>query len=125
MAKRGKKKYIIPPDIGWQPNTYYLVDVSYNSGNPVHQAIFFTGFLNGNDGDPGGYNRLFSGNYDEDTTISDVYYMRAIEVLHRKGDEPRELRMPNELINSKDIEKVKLERKIQSAIQEYINAILR
>lgn len=82
-----EKKEIILPDGGWEEKTYYLVEVSWSSANPIHKAIFYTGFLNGYKG-PGGYNQLYSGSYDhyEDHSISGVYYMKVIRELVSKEE---------------------------------------
>lgn len=77
LVKRG----VIPPEEGWKENTYYIVDVAFNRHNPVHKAIFFTGFLNGRDGGPGGYNQLFNPSWEGHQELGDMYYVKAVELL--------------------------------------------
>jgi hypothetical protein len=77
-------KQIIPPRNGWKACSWYLVDVSYNDGNPIHRQLFYTGFLNGNEKGtkPGGYNFITAqGDSDYGHKINDIYYMRAIRLL--------------------------------------------
>ena len=81
---------IIPPENGWIENTWYLCEVSYKEGNPVHETLFYTGFLNGKDKSPGGYNCLVPINGTGDhrhTEIDQVRYLKAIKLLHinKKG----------------------------------------
>ena len=73
-----KKQTIIPPEGGWKPNTYYLVEAAFSETNPIYGYIFFTGYLDDN-GTPSQYN--FFCLYAEDLDISNVYYMRAIKEL--------------------------------------------
>jgi hypothetical protein len=37
----------------WEERTYYVVDASFNENNPTYRAIFYSGFLNGENGDLG------------------------------------------------------------------------
>ena len=52
------------PPGGWIERAYYVVMVKLNSSNVPHKAIFYTGFLNGDDGGPGGYSGLFNPTYE-------------------------------------------------------------
>ena len=36
----------IPPEGGWEENTYYVCEVSTGYGNPILSAIMYSGFLN-------------------------------------------------------------------------------
>jgi hypothetical protein len=79
-------KGIFPPEGGWRPHTWYLVDVSVKYGNPVHRALMYTGFLNGKDGQPGGYHGIFSANvapidHGDVGTIYSYRYIKAIKVI--------------------------------------------
>lgn len=35
----------IPPEGGWQNQTYYVVDIAWRDSNPVHRAILYVGFV--------------------------------------------------------------------------------
>ena len=35
----------IPPEGGWEENTYYICEVSTGYGNPIFSAIIYSGFL--------------------------------------------------------------------------------
>ena len=76
-----KTRYIFPPDGGWKECTWYLVEVSFNPGNPVFNVVFYSGFLNGPAGSPGGYNFLASPTIDPGYTIGSVYLMNVIREL--------------------------------------------
>lgn len=58
------KRTIIPPPNGWKPRTYYTVEVAWTEHNVIHKAVFYTGFLNGPNGEPGGYNQIWNPTYD-------------------------------------------------------------
>lgn len=93
MDKSKLKPGIYPPPEGWKERCYYLVNVSYNRSNPVHRAIFYTGFLNedgvrgGPKGSPGGYSNLW-GNYDHPISFSEkkVYYLSVVRQLTDPGE---------------------------------------
>jgi hypothetical protein len=72
---------IIPPENGWKQKTYYVVDVSFFKGNPVHRRIFYSGFLE--DDTPGAYNQFFCS--DNRRTINDIYYLKVIEEIKVEG----------------------------------------
>lgn len=78
------KPTIIPPYGGWQKETYYIVDVSYFSTNPIHRALFYTGFLDGKDNHPGGYNFIINHAYDKQFSYKEVFYLKAIQALCSK-----------------------------------------
>lgn len=77
-----KERTIKPPKSGWEERTYYLVDVAFSPTNIIHRAIYYTGFLNGRDGAPGGYNMFAF--YSNQYTIKDVYYLKAIEKINMR-----------------------------------------
>ena len=83
-------KGIFPPKDGWKESTWYLVEVSFRKGNPVHYNLFFTGFLNGYGGSPGGYNCLVPhngvSNGERISNIHNVRYMSAVKVLASKEE---------------------------------------
>lgn len=72
------KQGVIPPTGGWKPRTYYSVRVAWNKSNPVHMAIFYSGFLNDPDGGPGGYSQIWNPSYDREDWRQ-VYYMEVVE----------------------------------------------
>lgn len=83
MSKR-QKPMIIPPDGGWKPWTIYVVQVAYRKNNPIHVALFQTGFLN-DQGEPAGYNGVMTlmpptNSWDPDSfpMLDEVYYMQVI-----------------------------------------------
>lgn len=78
-----EKKAIIPPEGGWEPDTYYVVEVAFTSTNVIHHSIFYTGFLT-KEGVPGAYNRIMNAsysNYEPQYTITDAYYMKAVSKI--------------------------------------------
>lgn len=81
------KTTIIPPEGGWKERTYYVVDVAYSKQNmPPHRAIFYTGFLNGKDGTPGGYEAIFQGSYEQQYSWRDAYYLKAVCEIPEIGE---------------------------------------
>ena len=77
-----KKQFIIMNGHKFKEQTNYVVEVSMNSGNPIFQDIFYTGFLNGINDTPGGYNQLFTSRQE----IKDVYYMKVIREIDTSID---------------------------------------
>lgn len=78
------ERTILPPEGGWRECTFYVVDVALSPANCVHRAIFYTGFLNGLGGGPGGYNALMNPTYDtmlDDNPYRTVHYLKAVRVL--------------------------------------------
>jgi hypothetical protein len=64
------------PELPWEENTYYKVRVSQFNGNPLHDSIFYVGFLE-KDGSPGSYSGLMS--------HSEDFYWQGIETMRRKN----------------------------------------
>jgi len=82
---RRKTQTIIPPADGWKPNTLYLVKVAYNRANPIHKALFYSGFLT-DKGQPGSYNGVMQRlpNVHEvefDPPIDQVPYLEVVREL--------------------------------------------
>jgi len=74
-----KERTIIPPADGWKPQTYYIVEASFSTTNPMHDYVFFSGFLNGKEETPGGYNHFdITEDYME---IHKAHYLKAKEVI--------------------------------------------
>jgi hypothetical protein len=71
------EQFIFPPKGGFEPQTYYVVEIAMNMNNPIFQDIFYTGFLNGRRGIPGGYNKLFT----SEATYDNVKYMKVIRKI--------------------------------------------
>ena len=72
-----KKQFIIKNGFEFKQSTYYVVEISMNSGNPIFQDIFFTGFLNGPKGTPGGYNKFMKSTAE----FKDIFYMKIINEI--------------------------------------------
>jgi hypothetical protein len=88
QATKIPNKYIGIPLNGWKERTWYLVEVAFHPDNCIHRAMFFTGFLNGKDNGPGGYNCLVSigGCYEDEQEIKDVFYLVVIKKLFSEED---------------------------------------
>ena len=80
-----KERTIIPPVDGWRPLTYYIVEAAFSTTNPMHDYIFFTGFLNGRDNTPGGYNHF--DNTDDYLEIRQAHYLKVKDELATKTPE--------------------------------------
>lgn len=84
----------IPPQGGWEPQSYYVIEASVRHGNPIFKAILYTGFLS--DNEPGGYSRIFtSGSMSELSKIQDFMYIKAIRKIN--------MEIPNERKQVKDL----------------------
>lgn len=87
-----KKQYIIMNGFEFKPKTYYNVEIAMNMNNPIFQDIFYTGFLNGEDDTPGGYNKFFQANVE----FRDVKYMKVISEI--KNDIDNQNKMVREVL---------------------------
>ncbi|AUR92077.1 hypothetical protein NVP1188A_70 [Vibrio phage 1.188.A._10N.286.51.A6] len=74
-----KNATIIPPEGGWKDQCTYRVLVCFSSGNPKHEAIFYSGFVI--NGQPAGYNQLFNPTWEKNHNIHDVYYLSVISEI--------------------------------------------
>lgn len=95
-----KKQYIIMNGFEFEENTYYNVEISMGGGNPIFQDIFYTGFLNGKDNGPGGYNSFFK----SDGEIKDIYYMKVLSKIDTEID--NQYRMVKDVLLEQYPEKV-------------------
>jgi len=71
------------PEGGWKPNTIYLVKVAWNPNNPIHSAIFYSGFLD-DKGMPGTYSCLLTPNYEAGRNLiqnGTLYYFEIVREL--------------------------------------------
>lgn len=75
-----KKAAVEVPEGGWQPETFYVVEVSYNPYNPSHKALLYTGFLDAR-GVPCGYAEFYSPNYEGPIEFSCGHYVRVLANL--------------------------------------------
>lgn len=80
------ERKVIPPIDGWQERTYYRVFVSFNANNPVHEAIFYSGFLNGQGRTPGGYNQAWNPTWDNPVSLRELFFLEVKNVLYREND---------------------------------------
>lgn len=75
-----KQRGVFPLSGGWKSSTLYEVRVAFNRCNPMHTAIFYSGFVK--DGIPGGYNQIWSPSYERERyDLSDAYRLIAIREL--------------------------------------------
>ena len=72
-----KKQFIIMNGFEFKERTYYVVEIAMNGRNPIFQDIFFTGFLNGLNETPGGYNKFMQASCE----FKDIYYMKVISEI--------------------------------------------
>tara|TARA_R110000744_G_scaffold213608_1_gene332475 strand:- start:302 stop:583 length:282 start_codon:yes stop_codon:yes gene_type:complete len=77
-----EEQEIIPPRNGWMENTFYLVEVKLYGTNVTHRSIFYSGFINGFENRPGGYNCIMNPTYeDERYKINNIKYLKVIRRL--------------------------------------------
>lgn len=77
--KKIKRGTIIPPEGGWENQTWYAVDVAFSAGNPIHAAVLYSGFF-----DIGSYVFVVT----EDGTpckIGELFYMKGIRKINVEG----------------------------------------
>lgn len=72
---------IYPPIDGWRNKTYYVVEISMSLNNPIHQDIFYSGFIN-HESMPAAYNALMNAN----VSIESVQYLKVIRVIDKSID---------------------------------------
>ena len=84
MIMPHKYKTIFSPAGGWREKTYYVVKVSFSAQNPIHEAIFFTGFLR--HGRPSEYNKIFCSNYEIDYDYNCAHFIRPVKEIYTEGD---------------------------------------
>ena len=85
----------IPPEGGWEENTYYVCEVSTGYGNPILNAIMYSGFLN-NTLELGIYSGVFSPLMDQAfRQLKDFKYIKVIRkidmTIPNKGKQIKEL----------------------------------
>jgi len=76
------EKEIVTPEGGWKEHTYYVIQVSYSSNNPVHTAILGVGFLK-EDGSPGNYSEIWNNSYGGVKTFRSAWYIEVVKVIGR------------------------------------------
>ena len=85
----------IPPEGGWEENTYYICEVSTGYGNPILNTIIYSGFLN-NALELGIYSRVFIPLMDQSfRPLKDFKYIKAIRkidmTIPNKGKQIKEI----------------------------------
>jgi hypothetical protein len=73
------KAEIIAPSDGWKSKTYYKVMIAFNEHNPIHESIFYSGFLH--EGEPASYNQVWNPIYDRAFPIHEIFYLKVIGEL--------------------------------------------
>ncbi len=74
-----KKSTIVAPEGGWKPRTYYVIDVCYHAGNPIHRAIMYSSFLE--EGNLTRRAEIFNGTYEGLNRVTDAYYVKGISEI--------------------------------------------
>ena len=85
----------IPPEGGWEKDTYYVCEVSMAYENPIFVAIIYSGFLNRTQ-EPGNLSGVLSPlGYKEYVSLNDFKYIKAIRkidmTIPNKGKQIKEL----------------------------------
>ena len=85
----------IPPEGGWEKDTYYVCEVSSDYGDPIFEAIIYSGLLNRTQ-EPGSLSGLFNPlGYNEYTPLKNYKYIKAIRKIDmsipNKGKQIKEL----------------------------------
>lgn len=74
-------KEMIGPKNGWETDTYYYVDVAFNSVNPIHKAILHVWLLNDNKEPENFHAHIWNPIYDSRYKLHDVYYLKVISKI--------------------------------------------
>jgi hypothetical protein len=67
---------IIPPIGGWKAQTWYIVEAAFRTTNPVHDYIFFSGFLNNDE--PAGYNHFDT---EDNPEFHEAHYLKVKKAI--------------------------------------------
>lgn len=79
--KFAHQKDIIPPLEGWVPNTYYEVEMCFNSANPIHKSILYSGSLSAKR-EPYHDAIIFNPTYSENCVkLREVFHLKAIKEI--------------------------------------------
>ena len=84
---------IIEPENGWEQESVYLVDVSFNKNNPIHRSVLFSGFLH--NGEPGNYHMICNISYEKNFELKDIHYLRVIRKIASEVDFDFDSKLPN------------------------------
>lgn len=73
---------------GWKEQTYYVVEVSFGSHNPIHRAILYVGFINQMKGPlSGAYSNMFQATWEPEVQHPhEAYYIKAICEIKEMSD---------------------------------------
>ena len=74
------QKGIHPPKGGFESHTWYLCNVSFGTGNPIHETLLYTGFVT--KGVMGGYSRLVSATTVGLSGVDKAYYLESVRKLY-------------------------------------------
>ena len=85
----------IPPEGGWEENTFYVCEVSRAYENSIFEAVIYSGFLNRTQ-EPGNLSGVLSpSGYNEYIPLKDFKYIKAIRkidmTIPNKGKQIKEL----------------------------------
>ena len=75
----------LPPD-GWKPQTYYWVRVQMSEFNTPHFAIFYSGFLNGENNTPGAYAGRLAGADQYFTDYRELYSIEFVAEISKPNE---------------------------------------
>ena len=80
------ERTIRPPADGWKAQAYYSVRVAFGRNNPIHSAIFYTGFLDGA-GRPCGYNCAFNPMWGgEQPRLEKLHFLEVVALLPHEDE---------------------------------------
>ena len=73
-------RLVLPPKQGWKANTLYLVQVAIHQHNPIHEAIFFSGWLDDRQ-QPYSLSKLWHPYYCKNYCLSDIFLLKVEKEL--------------------------------------------
>ena len=84
-----KFKHMVPPKGGWKADSWYIVEVCFDSGNPIHTSMFYTGRID-EKGMPSHGNAIYhtapGSTYEEAQGFHQAYYIKALKLVASPSD---------------------------------------
>ena len=86
----------IPPEGGWEKDTYYVCEVSREHGNPIFSIILYSGYFLNNELEQRTFSRVFNPfEHKGLSSLKDFKYIKAIRkidmTIPNKGKQIKEL----------------------------------
>lgn len=84
LGNTPKCKGFFPPEGGFKREHWYVAEVAYSMGNPIHEVLLYAGLCDDGDVRPGNYSYLAGPHYrmdEPESLISRPVYLRVVKDL--------------------------------------------